>query len=103
MRCACSQELGPVTSRTKGLCPKCGRSKWMQAALARLEQSCRDAPGIASQLQRGGVEQCAHGHSVCFSRCGVELTRDGWKVVTLERRREWFSNVMRLSDKESKR
>ena len=91
--CYCGHDLGEVTESTKGLCPECGTSIWMQVA-RRLRP---DSPAIAQRLQVTGQDRCVHDQTHCISRCGVVLNQEGWVALSFERRQVWFSNVMNLS------
>jgi hypothetical protein len=95
MKCVCGKGLGPITTSTKGLCKACGRSLWIQAALARLEFTTAQAVHVAKRLNDSGATTCAHGKRPCISHCGVEADHSlFWRPIPLERRRAWFENLL---------
>ena len=89
--CECGYYLGVVTLHTKGLCPGCGLSIWMQVARSYKPKS----EAIAAGLNRRKSSVCIHQHSHCYSRCGVELGPSGWRAIDTKSRDEWFDRVIR--------
>lgn len=113
MLCRCGHDLGEVDDHTKGLCPACERSIWMQCAMLKRP----DSVAIARELNNSGAKTCActDWKTACFGFCGVHLVdsewtdtagrtqrRALWIAITPERRLEWFERVMFLSETERK-
>jgi hypothetical protein len=105
MKCMCGNELGEVTVETKGACPECERSIWLQ--VARLEQP--DSKRIAFELTRDRAQHCRCQpmfKTICYSRCGVVgvgmyFGALAWSPITPERRQQWFDSVL-MTDEERK-
>ena len=96
MNCACGIDLGRVTLKTKGLCPSCGRSKWLQACTRHIPKS----NAIASGLNKRQSMECVHRTTSCFTRCGVRLVVGGWVVITPAERENWFCEVNAIAIKD---
>lgn len=92
MICMCGHNLGKVTVRTVGLCPKCNKSIWIQVAE---KNDVRHA--TAAHLNRGRATRCRHGDKVCIARCGVQFEDGTWKPITDERRTAWFDMMLHRS------
>lgn len=90
MNCACGQDLGVATVKTKGLCSSCKRSIWMQVARKYKPKS----EAIAQGLNRRRQVICCHGNSPCYSRCGVEMGPAGWQPIAEEFRQSWFDKAV---------
>jgi len=110
VKCLCGFELGENTPETHGLCPACGRSRWMQAARLVLA----DGEANAAALTAAKAELCPHGGSVCFTRCAVELvgsvvhyddrgkarTSGGaWFAIPEELRQAWFDRQLNWKER----
>lgn len=93
--CMCGTDLGVVTIETKGLCSKCGRSLWIQAAKARVI----DPAAIAAELNSQNRGHCDHRQSACIARCGVLLVDSVWSVVPKARRAAWFDNMLNVESR----
>jgi len=106
MRCYCGHELGDVNDRTKGACPVCQRSIWMQCAMLKTP----DSEAIARELNNSDAKSCActDWKTACFGFCGVLLQEgtwnsDGvptkgkmWIAIPEKRRREWFLKLLSI-------
>lgn len=94
MRCHCGHELGEVTSRTSGLCPRCKRSIWMQVAMTETP----DSVAIARELNHSDAKTCActSWKTACFGFCGVLFENGEWVAITAERRRRWFLRLLKI-------
>jgi len=113
MLCRCGHDLGEVTDQTRGVCPSCERSIWMQCAMLKRP----DSEAIARELNYSNAKSCActDWKTACFGFCGVRLVEsdwtDGsgktqrralWVAITPERRLEWFERVMAITENERK-
>lgn len=87
MICYCGCDLGEATIATKGLCPDCDASIWMQVA-RRLRP---DSVAIAESLNRTGQRNCEHGRNPCLTRCGVRRTGETWEPISLSERENYFA------------
>jgi len=78
IHCRCGEYLGIVTADAKGLCTRCGRSLWMQAAIL----DTPDSTAIAAQLNNAQAESC-----LC---CWVQKrkNRRDWKAWHDDKRRK---------------
>lgn len=95
MNCVCGRKLGPITTSTKGLCKACGRSLWIQAALARLEFTTAQAVYVAQRLNRAQRSVCNCGKRPCYSTCGVQADYTlVWTPIPIEERRRWFHKLL---------
>jgi hypothetical protein len=92
--CRCGLALGLVDNSTKGLCPTCGRSIWLQHASAHF--SAEDSIELARDLNGAGALTCKHERSSCYSLCGVEYnpTELRWFSISRDRREYWFTKTI---------
>ena len=90
MNCICGNDLGPITIETRGLCKRCKRSLWIQAAQVRQI----DPRHIAEDLNKAGRSLCEHAQTLCLARCGVMLIDQIWVVVPQDQRDDWFRKAL---------
>jgi hypothetical protein len=78
-----------------GLCSNYGRSRWIQAAKARVI----DPAAIAAELNSQDRGLCDHHQTVCMARCGVQRVDYVWSAVPAARRMAWFDKMLSLESR----